>query len=226
MKQVILIISIFSFLHCSIHGQVVLEKKYYKDKYGIPANEKAAKVVELISKSQDSVVRHEWTYIKSKKLIKVECYKQNLPYGIWTYYSNGSPERTLDYSFDLLYFEKRYSNIINYQLNSVKADSVFIEGFTPPMFSTSEEKLHEFVAQNIFYPEYAKEFGIQGKVIVQFIITEEGTIENVSIYKGVEPHLDKEAARVIRSMPTWKPGKINSVPVKVSILFPIKFTIN
>jgi protein TonB len=110
-------------------------------------------------------------------------------------------------------------------LNGSEANSLISDGFTPPAFSTSEEKLYEFLAQNIIYPEYAKESGIQGKVFVQFIITEEGAIENVSIYKGVEPHLDKEAARVVRSMPKWEPGKINNIPVKVSILFPIKFTI-
>jgi len=76
-----------------------------------------------------------------------------------------------------------------------------------PEFIGGVEKLYEYLGNNINYPEQAKDFSIQGKVFVQFVVWKDGSIRDVKVVKGAHKLLDKEALRVITNMPTWKPGK-------------------
>lgn len=94
-----------------------------------------------------------------------------------------------------------------------------------PEFPGGEAALLQWVAKNTQYPPIAKDMGIKGKVFVQFIIDKEGKVTNVEIIRGVDPSLDKEALRVVKSMPAWKPGKQRGKPVKVSFQIPINFTL-
>lgn len=94
-----------------------------------------------------------------------------------------------------------------------------------PEFPGGEAALLQWVAKNTQYPPIAKDMGIKGKVFVQFIIDKEGKVTNVEIIRGVDPSLDKEALRVVKSMPSWKPGKQRGKPVKVSFQIPINFTL-
>ena len=73
------------------------------------------------------------------------------------------------------------------------------------------------------YPKTAKKYEIQGKVLVQFVVSEDGSVTDVKITRGVEKSLDEEAIRVISSMPKWNPGTINGTPVKVKYTLPIVF---
>lgn len=92
-----------------------------------------------------------------------------------------------------------------------------------PEFPGGNEVLMSWIAKNIKYPEIAKENGVQGKVFVQFVIGKDGKVTDVTVIRGVDPSLDKEAVRVIQSMPPWKPGKQRGKPVKVSFQIPINF---
>jgi TonB family protein len=95
-----------------------------------------------------------------------------------------------------------------------------------PMFPGGDQKLLDYIAQNTVYPEVAKENNIQGKVIVHFCVTSEGGVSQASILKGVDPGLDKEAIRVVNSLPAFKPGRQGGKAVYVWFQVPITFKLN
>jgi len=95
-----------------------------------------------------------------------------------------------------------------------------------PEFNGGMAKLYEYLNKNISYPEMAKENGIQGKVFVQFVVWKDGSIRDIKVVKGVHKTLDKEAIRVIKSMPKWKPGKQRGKNVNARFTLPIKFRIS
>ena len=70
------------------------------------------------------------------------------------------------------------------------------------------------------------ENGVQGKVYIQFVIEKDGSITDVKVIRGVDASLDKEAVRVVKSMPKWKPGKQRNKPVRVSYTLPINFQLS
>jgi periplasmic protein TonB len=86
-----------------------------------------------------------------------------------------------------------------------------------------ETGLYKYIAENTIYPERAHENNIQGKVFVRFCVTSKGNIEQVSIYKSVDPELDAEAIRVVETLPRFKPGKQSGIPVPVWFLVHINF---
>ena len=92
-----------------------------------------------------------------------------------------------------------------------------------PEFVGGKANLFEYIGKKIQYPEMAKENSIQGKVFVQFTVWKDGTIRDVKVVKGVHKTLDKEAIRVVKTMPKWKPGKQRGKAVNVKFTLPIKF---
>ena len=95
-----------------------------------------------------------------------------------------------------------------------------------PEFIGGVGKLYEYLGNNIVYPEQAKDFSIQGKVFVQFVIWKDGTIKEVKVVKGAHKLLNNEALRVVKNMPKWKPGKQRGINVNARFTLPIKFRIN
>jgi protein TonB len=94
-----------------------------------------------------------------------------------------------------------------------------------PMFPGGEAALLAYIADHTQYPEVAKENNIQGKVIVRFCVTSKGGVDKVEILKSVDPELDKEAIRVVKTLPAFKPGKQGGKPVPVWYMVPINFTL-
>jgi protein TonB len=92
-----------------------------------------------------------------------------------------------------------------------------------PMFTGGPLELQKYLAEHTQYPEVAKENNIQGKVIVKFCVTPKGGVDQVSILKGVDAELDKEAIRVVNTLPAFKPGKQGGVAVPVWFVVPINF---
>ena len=84
----------------------------------------------------------------------------------------------------------------------------------------------KWIAKNVKYPVLAMENGIQGKVFIQFVIERDGSITDVKVVRGVDASLDKEAVRVVQSMPKWKPGKQRGKPVRVAYTLPINFQLS
>jgi len=94
-----------------------------------------------------------------------------------------------------------------------------------PMYPGGDVELLKYIAEHTQYPEVAKENNIQGRVIVRFCVTAKGGVSQVSILKGVDPELDKEAIRVVNTLPAFKPGKQGGKPVPVWYMVPITFTL-
>ena len=94
-----------------------------------------------------------------------------------------------------------------------------------PEFPGGYRALLNFLAQQIKYPAIAAEVGVQGRVTVNFVVNKDGSISDARIIRGVDQSLDKEALRVIYSMPKWKPGKQGGQPVRVSFNVPINFVL-
>jgi protein TonB len=94
-----------------------------------------------------------------------------------------------------------------------------------PEFPGGEEALRKFLSNNVKYPAIAAENGVQGKVFVNFVVDRTGNISNVKVVRGVDPAVDKEAIRVVKSMPKWIPGRQNGETVRVSFTVPINFVL-
>jgi protein TonB len=94
-----------------------------------------------------------------------------------------------------------------------------------PDFPGGQLALRKFIASAIKYPVIAQENGIQGKVFVNFVVEKDGSVTKATISRGVDPSLDKEALRVVNSLPKWKPGKQGGKPVRVSYTVPINFVL-
>ena len=102
-------------------------------------------------------------------------------------------------------------------------EEVFTIVETMPKFPGGETALRKFLADNIRYPTLAQENGIQGKVVIEFIIGKDGGVYDIQVSRSVEESLDKEALRVVNLMPKWIPGKKNGKTVKVKYFLPIMF---
>lgn len=106
-----------------------------------------------------------------------------------------------------------------------KDEEIFFIVESMPEFPGGEYALRKYIANNIKYPESAQKEGIQGRVYVTFVVDKEGNIVNTKIARGVDPSLDREALRVVNSLPAWKPGVQRGEPVNVSYTVPINFAL-
>lgn len=95
-----------------------------------------------------------------------------------------------------------------------------------PQFPGGQIAMLKYIMENIKYPKQIMEEGIQGRVTVSFIVEKDGRVSNVRLLRSVQPSLDKEAIRVVKSMPKWTPGKQNGKPVRVRFNLPVMFKLN
>ncbi len=109
---------------------------------------------------------------------------------------------------------------------SVDYNAVFDAPETLPGFPGGENALFRQIYKILRYPLIAQENGKQGTVVVGFIIEKDGSVSNVKVNQGVDPSLDKEAVRVISSLPKFTPGKVNGRPVRTSMTLPVRFKLN
>jgi periplasmic protein TonB len=94
-----------------------------------------------------------------------------------------------------------------------------------PSFPGGSEALLKLISESIKYPQEAVENGIQGKVIVRFVVSSDGSVKRAEILRGVHPVLDEEAVRVVLTLPRWRPGKQNGRAVPVWFYVPVSFKI-
>ena len=92
-----------------------------------------------------------------------------------------------------------------------------------PSFPGGQGALMQYLASNIKYPVVAQENGVQGRVIVSFVVERDGSISDVKVARSVDPSLDREAESVVRRMPRWTPGKQNGQAVRVKYNVPVTF---
>ena len=105
----------------------------------------------------------------------------------------------------------------------VDDNKVFESVEQDPVFPGGQAALLQYVSSHIRYPSVCQENNIQGRVILQFVVTKTGAVGQVKVARGVHPELDAEAVRVVKSLPKFTPGKMNGHPVNVWFTLPVQF---
>ncbi len=122
--------------------------------------------------------------------------------------------------------ENNVTDFNNNRKTVMADDSVYSVTEVPPQFPGGMGKLMEYLASNIKYPQEANENKIEGKVYLSFIVEPDGSISNVKVLKGIGYGCDKEAARVLKQIPKWSPGKDKGEAVRVKFNIPIRFKLH
>lgn len=148
---------------------------------------------------------------------------------LWVYpfYGLTDKEMALQEQENLKRKQEAEKRAVELKLEEEKRDTVDKEYFfgveDMPLFPGGN--VLKWIAENVKYPALAMENGIQGKVYVKFYIETDGSITDVKVVRGVDASLDKEAVRVLQTMPKWKPGKRRGVPIRTEYTLPINFQI-
>ncbi len=119
--------------------------------------------------------------------------------------------------------------IVQEQVEVVEQTSepeIFMVVEDPPQFPGGEAEMLKYIAENLDYPPLARENNIQGRVVVKFVVDENGKVMNAQVVKGIGWGCDEAALKVVNSMPRWKPGKQRNKPVRVWFMLPIRFQLS
>jgi protein TonB len=111
-------------------------------------------------------------------------------------------------------------------LSKLKGDAdkeIYTEVETPPRFPGGNKALREYLSNNIQYPVKALKKRLEGTVVLQFVVTKTGTVDDIKVLRGVHSSLDSEAIRVVKLLPKWEPGIKDGHAVNVYYWIPIKF---
>jgi TonB family protein len=135
-----------------------------------------------------------------------------------TFYPDGTVKRNDIYEKGIFISGKCYTPGGN--------DTAWYDYQVPASFVGGADSLRKYISRNIRYPGMAKLDRIEGRVLVSFIVSIDGKIENSKVIKSVHNLLDKEALRMVSVMPDWIPGKIDGVPVKMMFQLPVLFQLS
>jgi len=116
-------------------------------------------------------------------------------------------------------------NVDNEPTSSKNDDVIWVVEEKPIFGLGGDNEFRRWISENIIYPQLPLENGIQGRVLVQFVVERDGNLSNFTIVRSVDPELDNEAIRVLKLSPKWNPGKQQGRPVRVGYTFPITFVI-
>ena len=146
-------------------------------------------------------------------------YKEGKLHGqLLTYWENGKLKRQ-DY-----YDNGQYVN--GKCLDSLGNAIPHFDYIIMPQFPGGNEAITSYLCHHIHYPQRAKEEGVQGKVMIEFMVATNGSMEEFKVQQGINPDLDNEALRVVESLPlTWEPGFQDGEPIRVSYSLPVTFKI-
>ena len=109
------------------------------------------------------------------------------------------------------------------QSKKIANDKVLEKAEVMPQFPGGDQAMMKFVAENVQYPQEARDKEISGRVMVGFIVEKDGSVNEVKVVKGIGGGCDEEAVRVVKAMPKWKPGKQKGKPVRVHYTLPLTF---
>lgn len=107
--------------------------------------------------------------------------------------------------------------------NDKPVETIYTWAEEMPKFPGGDIELLKFFSENIVYPEIAKRAGVEGKVILSFVVDQKGKVSDIKVLKGIGAGCDEEAIRVLKIMPDWKPGKQNGTPVMTKLDIPVVF---
>lgn len=130
-----------------------------------------------------------------------------------------APNRSVD---DIIQAKSHYDVVIIEEVKTPK-DYVYTSAEVMPQFPGGEAGLLDWVNNHVIYPKACMEMGIQGRVVLRFVVKSDGSIGDVQIVRGKDPNLDKEAVRVVKSLPGFTPGMMNGEPVNVWYTLPVTF---
>lgn len=134
-----------------------------------------------------------------------------------TYWNNGKPKRIDIYENDKFMEGKCMSSEGN--------DTTYFEYEKMAKFPGGEQELSKYLIKEIKYPKKSRRKGIEGRVLVNFIVNKDGTISHVKLIQSVHQELDDEAMRVVKNMPNWEPGRLDGDLVKIAFTLPIRFSL-
>ena len=152
--------------------------------------------------------------------------KEGVAYGTWTPQAETNSETRDTFAVALSYDTipgETYTAVGTYE--PVQGD-VFDVVEEMPQYPGGPQELFKFLSENVQYPAEAEKAGIQGRVILTFVVEKDGSISKPTVVKSVDPLLDAEAVRVISAMPNWKPGKQNGKVVRVKYTVPLSFNLD
>ena len=118
------------------------------------------------------------------------------------------------------------ADVLEQQRIAEEENKIYVGVEENPQFPGGEKELFKYIKDNLKYPTMAQENNIQGRVVVQFVVNKKGEVSNVVILQKLDPACDKEAVRVVQSMPKWIAGKQNGVAVNVYYTLPIVYRLN
>ncbi len=155
-------------------------------------------------------------------------YKNGIKDSIWTFYDySGKVEQKYDYTKKELVYEKADTSQTNRKWSVLKgSDTIKVKLDQPPVYIGGNNVLGKFLADNVEYPESAKDANKQGTVQISFVIDKKGNTSNFKIAKSVGPALDQESLRVVKMIPNeWMPGELNGEKVDVIYALPVRFVL-
>jgi len=123
-------------------------------------------------------------------------------------------------------FDPEDIDVIDEPVEEEVAPQVFITSEVEPEPVGGLQTFYKYLGKNIKYPKRARQFDVQGRVIVTFVVEKDGSLTDIKVLKGIGSGCDEEAVRVLAKAPNWKPGKQRGVPVKVRRTIPIIFNLN
>ena len=107
----------------------------------------------------------------------------------------------------------------------IEDNTIFTVVQEKPEFPGGDAALFKFIGDNLKYPAEAESNNIQGRVILKFVVNPDGSVDKIELLRSVDPLLDTEAVRVVKTLPKFRPGKQNGVPVHVWFILPVFFKI-
>ena len=205
------------------YGQTTQITYYNNERLDKEVSQEKAKYSKTVTRDNDGVVITEIKDLKKEEIIRSDGYKGLEPYGIWRYWST-SGIKMMDYGFDLVYSSDQCNSTLKGTAAELFTDNSGMN-YTAPKLE-SGQPVYSFIGRSIIYPNIAKEEGIQGVVFLNFLLTKDGTVQDIVVTKGVNSILDKEAVRVVRQLNFSEPPLLNGEPYGVCISMPITFQLN
>lgn len=188
----------------------------------------------------DEGIGVDQSFVEAAKWYQKAADNNNGPaqYNLADMYANGIGVET-DYDKALELYRKAMVNGVKEASNEItkvnakkasallradeNSEPIYVTSTEMPEFPGGNEAFLLYLNKSIVYPALARERGIEGRVVVTFVIRKDGTITDIWVARSVSPELDNEAVRVISVMPNWKPGTINGEPVNVRYSIPVNF---
>lgn len=208
-------VAVTSVTELSALQQKPKKKAEVKQKVQIKEPEKVVEKVKSSIKFTAPVIKKD-NEVKPEEELKTQDELMNTKTAIGSFDVKGNDET----GGEVL---KAKETIVQQEPPKVEENKIFDVVEQMPAFPGGDAALMKYLRDNIHYPAVAAENGVQGRVVVGFVVERDGSITDVNIMKGQDPSLDKEAMRVVKSMPKWIPGKQNGSSVRVKFQVPVTF---